>query len=323
VPFDKLLLSIAMGNRDEDSIISLAGRLSALDREIEDKERKEIQTAAGGIQLRQIINKLFDAADPDSCVEKAKQLFQTEAPTEEQQIKAKDELAKEACLPFDNPKLRSTLIDIKKQAEQIIDDISLDTVLSAGFDARAKEKAEAVVKSFKEFIEINKDELTALQIIYNRPFAKQHITLKDIRELADAIRKPPRNLTPDTIWQAYEILERSKVKGLRPSTLLTNMISLIRFTEGQIDVLEPFPETVDIRFRTWLIQQEQLGKKFTPEQMEWLNMIKEHIGTSLEICIDDLELTPFDGKGGPVKASQLFGNDLGIILDQLNDALVA
>jgi type I restriction enzyme R subunit len=322
VSFKNLLFSIALGNRDEDSITSLAGRLARLDREIGDKDRKEIETVAGE-PLRKIINGLFDATDPDRQIEKATAMFGTGQPTAEQQKQAAKALADEACQPFDNPALRSKLEEIKTRSEQIIDESSLDRVIDIGFDDRAKENARVIVGSFKEFIETHKDELTALQIIYSRPYSQRHITLNDIRELADAIRKPPRNLTPDLVWQAYEILERSKVRGARPSTLLTNMISLIRFTEGQSDLLEPFPATVDSRFRKWLAQQEQIGRKFTPEQMEWLNMIKEHIGTSLEIGMDDLELTPFDQKGGPVKAYQLFGAELNTILEQLNEVLVA
>ena len=46
-------------------------------------------------------------------------------------------------------------------------------------------------------------------------------------------------------------------------------------------MLEPFPETVDERFDDWMREQETAGQKFTPEQMEWLEMIKEHIATSL------------------------------------------
>src|SRR5665647_464781 len=42
VSFDKLIDSIALGNRDEDTISSLAARLSMLDREIDNDERQEI-----------------------------------------------------------------------------------------------------------------------------------------------------------------------------------------------------------------------------------------------------------------------------------------
>ena len=61
VPFDKLILSIAMGSRDEDSLSSLAGRLARLDKQLDEKERMKIEEAADGMPLNQIINKLLDA----------------------------------------------------------------------------------------------------------------------------------------------------------------------------------------------------------------------------------------------------------------------
>ena len=50
-------------------------------------------------------------------------------------------------------------------------------------------------------------------------------------------------------------------------------------------------------------------------------MIKEHIATSLRIEMDDLEMAPFFERGGPVKAYKLFGQKLGGIIDDLNEAL--
>jgi type I restriction enzyme R subunit len=159
-PFDKLIISIALGNRDDDTLTSLAGRLAKLDREIDDKDRKEIETIAEGKSLKEIINNLLDAVDPDKKLEKAKEIFKTETPTEEQIKKASEELVKIACTPFDNPKLRNTLIDFKKRNEQIIDTVSKDAVIFTGFDEQAKEKARTIINTFKRFIEENKDELT-------------------------------------------------------------------------------------------------------------------------------------------------------------------
>ncbi|MFN3467544.1 MAG: DEAD/DEAH box helicase family protein, partial [Candidatus Brocadiales bacterium] len=187
VPFDKLIMSVALGNRDEDTLTSLIGRLSRLDREIEDKDRKEIEDTAEGRPLSQIINKLLDAVDPDKRLEKAKEMFKTETPTAEQVKGASEELAKEACAPFDNSRLRNTLIDVKRRNEQIIDTVSKDNVISAGFDAQAKEKAKKVVDTFRQFIGENKDKLTALQIIYNKPYGNRRLTYEAIKQLAEAI----------------------------------------------------------------------------------------------------------------------------------------
>jgi len=323
VPFDKLVESIALGNRDGDTLTSLAGRLARLDRTIDEKERKEIEDAAEGRPLKQIINGLLDAVDPDKKLEKAKEIFKTDAPTEVQIKKAAEELAKIACVPFDSPGLRNTIIDVKKRSEQIIDTVSKDAVILAGFDAQAKEKARTIVDTFKRFIDENKDELTALQIIYGKPYGKRHVTYEQIKQLAEAIRKPPYGLTPELLWKAYEHLEKSKVRGAGPQKLLTNIISLVRFAVGESDVLEPFPETVNRKFNEWLAQQEKAGISFTLEQKEWLAMIKDHVATSLSISLDDFDNVPFNQKGGAFKAYQLFGSGLNTALEDLNKVLVA
>lgn len=321
VPFEKLIMSVALGARDEDSLSSLAGRLARLDRELSDKERREIEAAAGGKKLSHVVNELLDAIDPDKQLEKAKELFNTQNPTAEQVKKASEELVKGACKLFDDPTFRNTVVDVKKRSEQIIDVVSKDVLVFAGPDAQAAEKARLMVNSFKEFIEKNKDELIALQIIYSRPYGQRQLTYEAIKELAEAIRKPPYNLTPELLWLAYGQLEKSKVKGAGPQKLLTNIVSLVRFATGTVDVLEPFSDVVNRRFIEWLSEQERSGRKFTSEQKEWLTMIKDHIASSLSVGMDDFENVPFNQKGGAVKAYQLFGQELNKIIEELNMVL--
>lgn len=274
--------------------------------------------------MKQIINSLLDAVDPDKQMERAKQIFGTDTPTEQQIKKATDELAKQACAPFDSAELRNTIIDIKRRNEQIIDTVSKDSVILAGFDDKAKEKARTIVDTFKKFIEENKDELTALQIIYNKPYGKRYLTYKEIKQLADAMKRPSYNsLTPELVWQAYEKLEKSRVRGAGAQKILTNIISLVRFAIGQSDVLEPFPESVNRRFSQWFAEQEKTGRRFTPTQKQWLEMIKGHIATSASIGIEDFEKVPFAQKGGAVKAYDVFEQELDRILEEMNKVLVA
>jgi len=323
IPFDKLLQLVALGNRDEDILNSLAGRLARLDREADEKDKKEIEVSSGGKPLKEVINNLLDAVDPDKKIEKAKAIFNTETPTIEQVKKASEELVKQACIPFDNSSFRNTLIIIKQKNEQIIDTVSKDRVIIVGFDEKAKEKARTIVDTFRRFIEENKNELTTIQLIYDKPYGRRHLTYEEIKQLAESIKKPPYFLTPEVIWQAYEQLEKSKVRGAGPQKLLTNIISLMRFALEKSDVLEPFSDMVDRRFNDWLAQQEGLGKRFSPEQMEWLTMIKEHIATSLSIGIDDFEMALFNQRGGAVKIYQLFGQQLNGILEELNERVAA
>jgi type I restriction enzyme R subunit len=88
-------------------------------------------------------------------------------------------------------------------------------------------------------------------------------------------------------------------------------------------VLEPFAESVTMRFNEWLMDKAKAGAVFTPEQLAWLGLIRDHIATSLSIEPDDLELSPFNQRGGLGKAHQLFGEQLPKLLDELNAVLAA
>lgn len=316
VGFEKLINSVAYGVRDEDTLTTLAGRLARMDRKLDKKDHSEIEKIARE-PFQNVINRLLDAVDPDKQVAKASVLFETDEPDREQIKEAREELTNEACTPFDNPKLRKKIIEIKTKNDQIIDTLSSDVVRRTGFTT---EVASSKVKSFQKFIEDNKDEITALQILYNKPYGQRHITYEQIKELADNIEKPPYYLTTEEVWKAYESLEKSKVRG-NPHRLLTNIIQLIRFQMKEIDVLEPFDDVVNESFEKWLEEQENNGRSFNQEQKEWLNMIKNHIATSLSIEIDDFEDVPFYEKGGAIKIYQLFGDDLTNILEELNEVL--
>ena len=62
---------------------------------------------------------------------------------------------------------------------------------------------------------------------------------------------------------------------------------------------------------------------FTEEQMEWLRLIKEHIIASLSILPEDLDYTPFGGKGGLGGFYRVFGDEYEEILKEMNVELVA
>ena len=228
VSFDKLLESVAFGIRDSDTLTTLAGRLARLDRQIGDNAQRQITEASGGTTLGGMINRLLKAVDPDQD-ENPLMSTESETPTPELLREWREKRITDACKPFDNPKLRNTLIDIKRRREQTIDNVSVDSLIESGYDREAKENAERIVSDFKQFIEDNKDELTALQIIYSKPYGQRYLTYRQVKQLADAVKNPPHNLTTMKLWQAYEQLEHSKVKGARPDKLLTDIISLVRF----------------------------------------------------------------------------------------------
>ncbi|WFN36987.1 DEAD/DEAH box helicase family protein [Methanomicrobium antiquum] len=321
ISFKKLLEAVAVGNHEDDLITTLATRLARLDRRISDREREEIFETAN-LPVKSIINSLYASVDPDEVTGHAMEMSATENPTESEIAGAKESLVSAACEPFDNPKLRTLLIDLKTKSEQILDKVSEDRVIEADFSTDAKERAVITVANFKQFIEDNKDTITALQIIYSRPKSERHLTYAQIRELSDILSRPPYGFTPDSVWKAYEQVEKNRVRGATPQRMLTDIISLVRFTLGCDKYLEPFSETVEHRYERWLREREEDGQKFSDEQIEWLNIIKDHISTSVEIGPDDFEYNQrLMQKGGLVSAYRAFGDELNSIMSEMNEVL--
>jgi type I restriction enzyme R subunit len=87
--------------------------------------------------------------------------------------------------------------------------------------------------------------------------------------------------------------------------------------------LVPFPERVTANFTRWLAQQENTGKKFTDEQRQWLEMIRDHIAANLSIEANNFDYAPFAQKGGIGKTYRVFDENLNKILDKMNEMLAA
>ena len=110
--------------------------------------------------------------------------------------------------------------------------------------------------------------------------------------------------------------------------MLTDIVSLVRYTierdEDSNTVLEPYSETVNRRYYIWLEEQEKMrGSPFTAQQRQWLELIRDHIATSLTIEPGDFDDVPFNQHGGLGKAYHLFGEELSTILQDLNERLAA
>src|SRR6266511_289538 len=320
--FEKLLQAVALGNTEPEVISSIAVRLARMNKTLEDDDKAQIEKKSGGKSLATLTTALVNSLDADRHLEQAKKDNNTEQPNSEQVQQAGTTLIQEVVKPLYDPALRNLRIKLKKRDEQTIDNFSQDKVIEAGFSADALERAKGVVQSFEKFIQDHKDEITALQILYSRPY-NQRLRFEDIKELANTIQKPPHLWTESQLWQAYAALDKSKVKGTTAKRILTDLVSLVRFAIHQDNELVPFPERVNANFKSWMAQQETAGRKFTPEQRRWLEMIRDHIAANLGIDPSDFDYAPFAQEGGLGKVHQLFGSDLNKLIDELNGTLAA
>ena len=231
ISFEKLIDGIASGRRDDDAFATLAARLAALDRRIGEKDRAAIVKATGGVDLSGLAARLLDAIDPDALAKRVPR----EAPEPEQK-KARDAAKEEAATLFDDPALRRLLKDVKAAADIRIDTVSIDAVVSSGWDER---KATDAVDKFRRFLEERRDELVALQILYALPYARRRLTYAAVDELRDALKRPPWLLEPIDLWRAYKRLSADKVRG-NPTGMLADIVMLVRFALGQTETLGAF-----------------------------------------------------------------------------------
>jgi type I restriction enzyme R subunit len=311
----KLMEQVARGDRHSETLRALGNRMIRLDLKLNDQQRKRINELAGK-PLALIAGELIHATNEEPLIEAAKIHAKTDEPNEKQIQEAFKPKADILIKPFHNPDLRELIEELRKDTDQLIDD-SADELIAAGYD---EEKAEVLIQNWQQFIQDHKNELDAIQLIYQQPYQKRHLSYEQIEKLAEEIQQPPYNLAPIEVWKAYEQLEKNKVKGVPPKELLTNIVSLIRFSTGLSNVLEPFTELVSNRFDNWLKQQ---SKAFQPDQLAWLNKIKDQIAQNAEMTVDDFNYIPFNQAGGLLKARELFGKELDNIIQELNGYLIA
>ena len=165
------MMNVALGAKDEDTLTSLASRIVRLNAQMTPSERKEFQEITGA-SAGQTAQALLDAFDPDVIAAHAGVSLPEEGePTQEQQAlldAAQRELAASAAAPFHRPEVRDYIENVRRNHEQIIDNVNIDTVLYAGYDVSQEETAGRVIETFREFIQENRDEITALRIIYDQ-----------------------------------------------------------------------------------------------------------------------------------------------------------
>ncbi len=319
VPFDKLLERVSLGDRDPEVLTSLASRLARLNRRLTPADRASIESAANDVPLRELIAGLANADDPDAALDAARATTGRDDPPESAVVEARKQLLEDAARPFAaNPDLRQRLTDVHRAYEQTIDTVSVDTVLEAGFTIA---DADETVKSFRDYVEANQDEITALQALYSRPYA-QRLRHADIRALADALKSPPHSWTTERLWEAYRRLDQSKVRG-SGQRQLADIVSVVRYAIGDADELAPFADSVRARYNAWLATQQAAGRAFTDEQLRWLADIRDHIAGSVSIEMGDFQYAPFSQRGGLGRAYSLFGEELATLLEELNLELAA
>jgi type I restriction enzyme, R subunit len=331
VALKDLLQGIAIGQRDDDTVLSLANRLVRLARQLDDKAQARIEKASGGVPVGELGRALINALNPDGIVDtalataRAKDIARSEDTLTEAELAAARALRlAAACAPFDRPELREQIESARREREQLIDHINLDTVTFAGYSAQAESEAQAVIARFADYIAAHREDIDALNFFYQQPYQRRALTFDMIEDLHETLSRPPLLLTNERLWAAYARVQGTRVSGGDTRRQLTDLIALVRFALGLDDELRPFAEQVDRRFQEWIFRHNaQRATAFTPEQTDWLRLIKDHIASSCRIERDDFDYAAFAARGGLQKAWSLFGEQLDDVMTDMNEELVA
>lgn len=319
VSMKELMLNVALGAKDEDTLTSLANRLVRLNSQMTPGERKEFDENVG-TPAGTLAEALLNAFDEEVIKQTAVNIFQATEPDEEQLNETQKALIAEAVKPFYDPDTRDFIENIRRSHEQIIDNVNLDTVLFADFDSEQEKNVDRTIQTFHELIEENKDEIIALRIIYNESYKNRPMAIESLKKLYEKLKS--KGITVERLWDCYAIKKPDKVKR-GTMAQLTDLISIIRFEMGYTDNLQPFADKVNYNFMQWTLRRNAGAVHFTEEQMEWLRLIKDHIIASLSIEPGDLDLNPFDHKGGLGRFYEVFGDSYEELLMEMNEVLVA
>lgn len=331
VSFKQLLNHVAQGYYDDDTLTSLGTRLEHLNKVMKNAEKEQFKKVSGGIYLKELAANLKRVYNEDEVQEDILTEYPTyeEMPEEEQkQIRKKiqKKRAKRAVAPICKKEVREFLLKVSNSSKQTIDP-AIDKILYQGFSKDVEENKEKCRSVFKDFLSKYRDELTALQIIYNSSYRNQKLTEQHIKELYAKMIEYNANLEKNRLFLAYSEQTRKK----EPLSQLVDIIQIIKYEWGMIPEIYPFGDLVRANYKEWMFERNKNKKglrgagsePFTPEQKQWLDLIRDYIAMNASITFEDMRNGKFQELGGPMKFHKLFGNESEQIIEELNYKLIA
>lgn len=323
VRFSDLAMEVVMGATDADTVSSLAGRLARIERQLTPLQQHTLAQKMGGTTVGQVVKALFHAIDGEAIEQKALALAGQPSgtdPGDANREKAQQQLVAAGRAPLTGAVV-TAIVEACTENMQTIDHDTQDKLIRAEWDADAQTRAAAYAEDFETFCREHRDRLDALTIYYTQPQRRSLVTLAQIQDVLAALKQHAPRLAPLRVWDAYARLDAVPANA-RPLTELTALVALLRRACGLDQKLTPFADTVRRNYRDWILRANA-GNPFNAQQAAWLELIRDHVITSLRMEKADLDYAPFDARGGLGKMDQLFGQKLDVIIEELNKELTA
>ena len=201
-------------------------------------------------------------------------------------------------LLLDLPKPKKVFI----RAYDIVDEVDDEVMFRVGSDYQ---KPADYLKLFEKFVSENPEHIQAIEILLSRPGKWNSGALEELR---NKLRK--NDFSEKDLQRGHELVYKKP---------LADIISMIKHaSDFQVPILTA-QERVDKA-----ITSIMGSKQFSEEQQTWLAYIREHLIKNLAIAVEDFEIMPvFERHGGLSVAKKVFGDDLNLLINKLNETLAA
>lgn len=162
-------------------------------------------------------------------------------------------------------------------------------------------KPDEYIKQFEKFVKENPEHIEAIEVVLEKPSSWNTRVLKQLRE---KFSQTPEKFTDDNLRKAYKYP-------------LADIISMIKHAANEEPLISG-KERVELA-----IAKVIKGKALTPQQKEWLELIKKHLIENLTIEPADFDKMPiFTNYGGSFnRINKDFDNSLMIYISQINAAI--
>src|SRR5437867_4261800 len=168
-------------------------------------------------------------------------------------------------------------------------------------------KPEDYLAAFARFVRENRDHIAAIRVLLDRPCDWSGSALTELRLKLTATS--PR-FAEDQLRKAHEI---------QYHRALVDIISMVKHAADEQAPLLTAGERVERA-----LVKVAAGKKFSPEQLQWLDRSGEHLKVSLSVDALDVDVIPIlADRGGLRAARRVFGGQLDALLGELNEAIAA
>ena len=274
----RLLEFLSLGNVSDEYLTLLSNYLAKCQNKCASEDLADWAEIAG-ITLKDFLEKLIKALEPDYCVTFQALAEQNKNPTTFKRLPPYTDIN---APNTERKQLISKLITNSKARQKILEiNAGFVKILMPGEDELtytgfSKEESETYIKTFEKYMDDNKDKIEALRIIYNEEDIP--ISHKMLEDLQSKLLKENGMYKPSYVWQNYKVVKADDsivpLESKNELEALTNLIQIARYVYGKT-------KTLTSLFRGWRrgfnLYTTPQHRTLNDDQIKLMEVIAEYI----------------------------------------------